>query len=470
MSDGLSRRDFLKELLAAAGVFGGTLGGGRIFAAPPGWRPQGKPNLTVGLVSDTHLRTARPWPDTFYRRALEYFRDAGADVVVHCGDMANYGEVEAIAHHLEVWREVFPGGKAPDGRKVELLAVAGNHDLEGQGLNAYVRKVYESPGFFAQHILSADLPGHWERIWGEPYKPVWHKEIKGYHFFGRNWKVDEMETARQIDELGPKLGLDEGNRPFFLVSHSRPLPPMRNAMRRYRRNALAFFGHCHFSATDWKTVYYDSGTFPRIQVPPCISPDWDIKFAKSAAPFNCVPEGKQAAGRCRQGFVMRVWDDMLAIERREFAEGGSLGADWVMPFGESAPHPFSVEALKEKIGAPAFPADARLQIGQVETADGAHAARLTIPPADANPASRVYAYDVEMACAKGGERLRKTVYAAGCNMGVGHETNGGVTVLEVPFAELPPGDTLAAAVWPKTSLGTAGKAIAARMKLERSEA
>ena len=51
------------------------------------------------------------------------------------------------------------------------------------------------------------------------------------------------------------------------------------------------------------------------------------------------------------------------------------------------------------------------------------------------------------------------LFAAGCNMGIGHETNGGVTTLDIPKSELPPGKTLTFAVRPLTSLGTAGKAI-----------
>ena len=463
-----NRRSFLKGVFdtLAAGVCAKIPGGGRLFAAPCGWRPGGSPNLVVGLVSDTHLRTARsrrptarPWPDTFYTRALEYFRDANVDVVLHCGDMANYGEVEAIERHLEIWRRVFPKSKAPDGHKVELLAVSGNHDLEGQGMNAYVRNVYAAPDFRARHILAADVKKHWERIWGEKYENVWHKEIKGYHFFGRQWGVDQMETARQINELGPSLGLDKGCKPFFLVSHSRPFPPMRSAISRYKANALAFFGHSHISSTNWRTIYYAPDTFPRMQIPPCISPDWKIKFADGALSGNTPIQGSEATGPCRQGIVMRVYDNMLVFERREFCEGGSLGADWVMPLGKCAgrEHPFSANALRKKIGTPQFRADAKLKAELAKSSAGADVVRLAIPHADGNPESRVYVYDVAITGSGGGETCRKTVYAAGCNMAVGHETNGGATTLDVPVAELPPGENVTFCVRPKTSLGTEGR-------------
>ena len=84
--------------------------------------------------------------------------------------------------------------------------------------------------------------------------------------------------------------------------------------------------------------------------------------------------------------------------------------------------------------------------------------------ADGNPDSRVYAYEVVVAGDEGTRKLRKAVYAAGCNMGIGHEPNGGVTTLEIPKSELPPGKTLTIAVRPLTSLGTFGKPIATTFK------
>ena len=87
-----------------------------------------------------------------------------------------------------------------------------------------------------------------------------------------------------------------------------------------------------------------------------------------------------------------------------------------------------------------------------------------IPLADGNPDSRVYAYEVVVVGDEEAPKLHKAVYAAGCNMGIGHEPNGGVTTLEIPKSELPPGKTLTFAVRPLTSLGTSGKPIATEFR------
>ena len=55
-----------------------------------------------------------------------------------------------------------------------------------------------------------------------------------------------------------------------------------------------------------------------------------------------------------------------------------------------------------------------------------------------------------------------------CTRGTGYVnlgTNGGVTTLDIPKSELPPGKTLTFAVRPLTSLGTFGKAIATEFKV-----
>ena len=89
---------------------------------------------------------------------------------------------------------------------------------------------------------------------------------------------------------------------------------------------------------------------------------------------------------------------------------------------------------------------------------------MRIPLADGNPNSRVYAYEVEVTGDEGAPKLHKAIYAAGVNMGIGHEPNCGVTTLEIAKDELPPGKTLTFAVRPLTSLGSFGKPIATTFK------
>ena len=483
-----TRREFLKESLSALGFL--ALPGGWLFASPPGWKPKGKPNLVFGVVSDTHLRTAwdgksvdRNYTDKYFLAALRYFRSRNVDAVMHLGDMANNGQVEAMQFHADAWRKVFPMERGADGRTVVRLFVTGNHDVEGFKYTKFIEQLIKDPVEREKHLLVTDMAAHWERIWGEPYEEAWHKVVNGYHFFGQHYPTegfDVQKTASTVNACRGDKTLGDGARPVFLLTHRRPhLSSMDKAVRPLA-NTFGFHGHWHKTATDWNVIGLEKGrAFPRVQCPACHSSRGE------AFPMMCkcgsgvsIHGGNWKAWRSRQGFVVRVYDDMLVIERHEFDNGvASVGPDWVMPLGKN-PHPFSKDELKKVIGEPQFKRGAALEICNCENMETkeihqfhnsiipqSHNLTIKIPLADGNPDSRVYAYEIVVVGDEGAPKLHKAVYAAGCNMGIGHEPNGGVTTLEIAKDELPPGKTLTIAARPLSSLGTSGKAIVAEWKI-----
>ena len=433
------------------------------------------------MLSDTQLCSrpfaGRPYPDwpvKYFAAALEYFKSLHVDAVVYCGDLAHRGRVRELEFHAEIWRDVF-GKHGPT-----KLFVAGNHEFRA---DCKGRK-----------LIDDGMAANWERIWGEAYDEVWHKEVKGCHFFGRHWGADEGRLVDLVKKHIAPDAADKGAKPFFVLTHRILGRETRMALGGYR-NALGFFGHWHHSAANWREIYCADGLAPFIQVPPC-HPHGEGSLAHGKAILKIPIEKNEFVGNGRQGYVVRVYDDMLTIERREFGEGGSLGADWVMPFnwgtgnGErgTAKHPFSKDELKKVIGEPQFPGDAKLEVSldrinkinkivriandnpvnPVNPVQGNSASprlRVRIPLANGNPDSRVYAYEVIVVGEPGTPKLHKAVYATGCNMGIGHEPNGGVTTLEIPKSELPPGQSLTFAVRPLTSLGTSGRPIITDFKV-----
>ena len=484
----MTRLEFLKSL-AAAGA--GAFCSGRIFAAPEGWKPPAGARLVLGVMSDTHLRTdykgegpARTFPHKYLVSALEYFRSQNVDAVIHCGDMAHRGQIRELEFHRNAWEKVFPGSRLPDGRTVEKLFVSGNHEIDGwrygnPDSGFKVERAFPDPEERARRIIATDPAAAWERVWGEKYEGVWHKNVKGFDFFGRHYGVEEMEMARLVRKrIGDRM------RPFFVLSHVRPHARLNRAMAKYP-NALSLFGHWHRSASNWNIMYDWKGA-NALHVPAC-APNGHLALGDDAwiTPVQLDGAGVEHAGSSRQGYVMRIYDDMVAIARREFSEGGSLGQDWIMPFGKHDPHPFSKEELKKRIGAPQFRAGAKLAVEKVANAGMSPNANIQsrletgnigigntgniavkIPLADGNPDSRVYAYEIGVAGAEPGKKLLKAVYAAGCNMGIGHEPGAGETVLEIPLAELPaPCARLAVSATPLSSLGTRGAAIETVLEL-----
>ena len=459
----VSRLGFIKGFLASMGL--GTLGGGCLFAAPPGWAPPKNANLVFGVVSDTHLRTrygssgrpGRRWPHKYFAAALAYFREQNVDAVVHCGDFAHRGQVEEMRFHAGVWNRIFPKNRAPDGHEVVKLFVTGNHDTDGAGYGSFVKNKYPDPAVRAKHVLQTDMAVNWERIWGEKYEPVWHKEVKGYHFFGRHYKETKEELVSCLKRHAADLSVSKAKgRPCFYMQHTRPLWDVRRLLRHLCRGCVpvSFFGHNHWSASSWNVISLYNGGVPCIQVPSC-EPRGCGGLVGDAWITEAKIERTSQACKGRQGYVVRVYDDMLVISRREFGVGGSLGEDWVMPFEKITPHPFSREGLKKAAVEPQFRAGAKLVIE--EGREEGKEIKVSIPLADGNPKCRVYAYEVEIAGKSG--VVRKAIYAAGCNLGMGHEPDGGVTTLLVGKSELPKGERLSFSVTPLTSVGTRGKSI-----------
>jgi len=471
----LTRREFAKGGLASLGFL--ALPGG-LFAVPTGWKPKGRPNLVVGILSDTHLQSGWDgvtphggFPLTYVTNAMKLFRERNIDAFMHLGDAAHRGKNVEAQYHRDIFDKFFPHGKARDGHKVELLLVVGNHELYGDdkgGPGCWAPNIWPDKAERDKHTLVGNLPKHWEQIWGEKYEEVWHKEVKGYHFFGRHWETEEMKLAELVNEKAAALSLS-GTKPFFILSHKRHHFATLNALRAFP-NAVAFCGHWHMSNADWKTIFCDNfgiTSFPTIQVGACRMDggnclDGKERLAKGElveekddpnAKKTAWSEGKYPS---RQAMIMNVYDDMVVFERHEVGEGGKLGPDWVMPLGEYKPHPFSREELTKAVGQPEFPPKAKLEVKIVNAEMGI---RVKIPMADGNPDSRVYAYELVVVGDDIKARLFKNVFFSGVNSGISHEPNRGMTTVDVLQSQLPAGKTLTIAVRPISSLGTKGKAI-----------
>ena len=500
-----TRREFVKDSLAALGFL--ALPGG-LWAAPTNWKPAKRPNLVVGILSDTHLQSGWDgvtphdgFPLTYVTNAMKLFRERNIDAFMHLGDAAHRGKNVEIQYHRDIFDKFFPRGKARDGHKVEKLLVVGNHELYGDvkgGPGCWATNIWKDKAERDRHTLCGDLPKHWEQVWGEKYEEVWHKEVKGYHFFGRHWETDETKLAEFVNAKAGECSL-KGTKPFFILSHERNHFAFFNALREYT-NAVAFCGHWHMSNADWKTIFlgdFGFSFFPTIQVGACRMDganylDSKERLAKGDLTIKQIDhptawsEGKYPS---RQAMIVNVYDDMVVFERHEVGKGGKLGPDWVLPIEElkvessklkveKKPHPFSRDKLEKVVGEPEFGKKAKLVVAKGTQATKATkgtkkgdsvasvpSLKIKIPMADGNPDSRVYAYEIVVAGDDPKAKLFKNAFFVGANAGVGHEPNRGITEVEIPAAELPAGKKLTIAVRPLSSLGTKGAAIGTTFRM-----
>lgn len=459
MKTTLNRLQFLRSSLSALGF--AAVPGSRLWAAPAAWRPSGKPALVFGFITDSHIRRDGDpkkgddaiWPrtpDTYLRNALTFFRDAGVDAVLHGGDMAHRGLRCEMQFHANVWKEIFPNDRLPDGRKVERLFVSGNHEWNRN--NNFEFKVYPDPAVCERNVLHNDMPRHWREVWGEPYEKAWHKVVKGYHFFGEHWEDAYGDVVPLFKKYETEL---KGTKPFFHLQHLMPGAgegdPRTAAALKDFPNAVVFFGHWHNTSAHLGTLHHE--TCVMVNGPSLRSND----IPKIP---GFVPDARTRCDKdlTQHGYLVRVYKDVIVFERHDFHHGGKVGPDLVLPLGDFTTKAFAPEQLAKRFGAPAFPAGASLKV-----ADAGEFVTLDIPAATARPEARVYAYDV-MVTGAHERRLNTVVYAAGCDYAADHPLVKGPTRVRLNPSQLPGGDRLAVAVRPVTSLGTAGAACTAQVK------
>lgn len=430
----VSRRFFI------GGAFGalGAMSGCRLFT---GACCGGSPRLRFGVVSDVHVRLSNDGKGLYgpndcatLVHTLQWFRDQGVDAVMIAGDMADHGmvgEMEAIA---AAWFSVFPGDRAPDGRKVTRLFVTGNHDWEGFKYGKFAEKVFPDAAVRAKKVLRSDYKGNWQRIWHEPFEPVWLKTVNGYSFVGGHWTADHCRGKDEVGIAGVEEffaangGKIDPSLPFFYVQHPHPCGTcygpnawgrddgrVMRALAR-RPNAIAFSGHSHYTLTDERSVW--QGGFTSIGT---ASLRYTSRLALGKGPYANVGKGALMPGQNtfdnRQGMLVSVFGDHVEIARRDFSRDAPLGDDWVIPLPVAESRPFEFRRRAAALSAPAFPAQAKA----VASIEASPAAR-DVPPAKARPAAvkiafpaalaaraRVYEYEISVAGSAAGTVLSRVV-------------------------------------------------------------
>ena len=392
----VSRRWFIGGALSL-----GAFGGCRFFECHD-FKAGGKPNLTFGVVSDIHVRyVSRPdAPDwdgygstETLKKTFEWFRDQGVDAVLIAGDMADNGVISQLEAVATAWRAVFPNDTAPDGRRVERVFVYGNHDMGGM---PYARGWLtthgcKDEGEMQKRLIYPDPKSVWERVFHEPFEPIYRKTVKGYDFIGAHWRsmgckgADEAFNDEIVDFYA-KVGRDlDPSRPFFHVQHPHPKDTCYGPWAWGRDvglstralsafpNAVAFSGHSHYSLTDERSVWQDAFTsvgtsslrYGALAHEEYASGGYENSSASGGDAWRLNAEKLMAAfnaGDCRQGMLWRVYDDCVAVKRREFLSGLDVGDDWVMPLPAAESKPFAYAERAKSFAAPQFASGATVTV------------------------------------------------------------------------------------------------------------
>ncbi|MBO4288396.1 MAG: metallophosphoesterase [Kiritimatiellae bacterium] len=396
----ISRRWFI------GGMAGAAFGARRLFAEAGAASASGA-KVKFGVLSDVHLK--KTGDEAAFLKALAYFRENNVDGVLIAGDIADTGCAAQLKLCADCWYKTFPDGKAPDGRPVEQLFVYGNHDIDGWKWKANAERYKKDP-----ELRKVDAIGFennrarvWEGLFHEKYAPIWMKRVKGYTFIGAHWSNIQIEAFMKAHgkEIDPSL-------PFFYTQHAHPRNTCfggwawgRDDGRSTRAlspfsNAVAFSGHSHYTLTDERTVW--QGAFTSINTA-------SLKYASTdyALRENMPGNGHGYRGEKRkhlmpsiptsngkQGMLVSVFGDRIAIERREFVTGKSLGDDWVLPLPCAESKPFAYAARVKTRTAPEFAAGAEVKAVTTKDEKKGDLIEITFPAAKTSGKCRVFEYEV----------------------------------------------------------------------------
>lgn len=357
----------------------------------------GFPALRFGVLSDVHVSSDDSAQDLI--KALLWFEGRRVDAVLIAGDLCTWGRIAELEAFARAWYRVFPEDRRSDGAKVERLFVTGNHDVDGFA--------YTGAGFHNEDEARAQSfyyhrEAVWQRLFGEGYKPVSVKYVKGYAFVLRNWLSilghDEFEGkwGRFEDEPNPLPEIMAGlklpnDRPFFYVQHD-PMDDTVNAtwlvngprwnngqdrgeamsvLKAYP-NCFAFTGHSHNSLTDPRSIW--QGAFTAVNcsaltgwafTPPGRENGFSCPDFRRDPPMEMPPVDIRSV---RQGMLVDVWSDRVELVRRDFVHDVPVDEPWVVPLYGSRTVPaeglgkYDFRRRASSAEVPSFPAGAAVTV------------------------------------------------------------------------------------------------------------
>ena len=505
----ITRRGFVGGMLSA-----GALAGCGSTAAVG--KASSRPLLRFGVVSDVHVRLAKGggslaegYDTVTLEKTFAWFRDNGADAVVIAGDMADKGLTRELKALADTWFRVFPGDRAPDGRKVERIFVFGNHDAFGLQNG---KAVFADEAVLKREAIEADPRKAWDECFHEEWKPYFAKQVNGFDFFCSHWQpgiwcngYSETGCSGCADAFRGLMEKCDPSRPFFYVQHPHPQNTVygegawgmddgsATKLLSAFPQAVAFSGHSHQPLTNDRALW--RGAFTSVAT-------GSLRFLGANALWNRIREAGYENGGCcqampgvgrnekpareakfdapklmpsetkrpdiRVGQLVSVYSDRMVFAKREFESSLPLCDDWVVELPARASS-FAARAAKAK---PAeFPAGAELRIsrGKAKTRGmkrkaGIEVPRVALPvlnlefPA-ATEGGRVAEYEISSRNALG-DSYDTRICAIGGLFPKGHAAAAKGVSVPVALSSLPAGAD-SVSVTPLDSYGVRGRPLVA---------
>lgn len=279
----ICRRDFIRGSSAVAGQI--ALFGCRTSA-------RRGPGVRFGILSDTHVTGSECAAEL--RRALEFFREADVDAVLHCGDVTDLGYLRELEAFKTVWNEIMP-------RSTRFIAAMGNRDLSDTGKFPKEKRERERD----QLLIGSG------RVFG-----IRSFDVNGVNVVAADWKHEgELETYMTAH---PELR--DPSRPLIVIQHPHPRGTVFEAdgwmaddgragcyLRMFPK-AMVFSGHSHVPLNELGSL-------------------WRGDFTSAAAGSYYL--GPATAQGGRELSILDVSADGAMLHRYDLSSGETLASELV---------------------------------------------------------------------------------------------------------------------------------------------
>ena len=335
----LNRRQFL----GGAACFGAA----SILAAEPGDRL-----ARIGVMTDTHVEETLE-SCARVKAALQLFKAKSVEMIINCGDVADYFCPEGYRFYRQTVNTVYPEVQS---RPREVFAYAYHDTVDYK----------DQPGRHTG-LLAAEAFADMRRLLEAPNPPTDSFVWKGLPFLvfpqatGTPGFLTWEDYAARVDEVCKA----NPGKPVFVIDH---VPPAGTTFHSWSWGSVAcrkaleghaqvvsLSGHVHGSLACERQIW--QGSFTAINFG-CLQ-TWG-GFAAGSTPPSQAKENYGVA-------VMDVYRDRLVVRRYDVRDGSEYGADdpWIVPLpfaAKTAPFARATQQkrLAKKRPAPAFGPAAKL--------------------------------------------------------------------------------------------------------------
>ena len=371
----VDRRSFLQGSVAlgATGMFSA--------GAAPFVKNKGKLKMKLGVLSDIHITPRNNVGQ--WEKALRAYDKWGADGILVCGDLADYGTEPELQHIANTWFKVFPNNRRSDGQPVANLLHYGDHDCSGYTYRHCKPCVEDYPDEEAMKKLIIPLNDRkaiWERCFKEEWAPIVRKTVKGYDFILSHFTKGEPtniagNNVPGLEEFMAKQKLDP-RKPFFYSQHrvlkntaggpyvwGQDDGKVRDLFAKKYPNCFAFCGHKHLTCAEELSIW--EGEFTCVAVP-SLSYSVTLAGRENGYSLNDKPYGdpkymmRSIAGGS-QGLFVSIYENAIEIRRWSFSSDAVIGPDWTVPLpGPTKKYSHARRAAEET--APLFAKNARVRL------------------------------------------------------------------------------------------------------------